>query len=789
MTARRIAALAATIMILFAAAACGTTTTQTTAAVPAEVVLDVNSVTLARGGAVRLGWTVAPATAAVTFVSSDETVAAVTAEGLVTGVAPGSATITVRSGDASDTCEVVVIGSYVLTAPKKSIYSLGDELSLRGGSIAVYDAHGTLIETVLLDPEMIVAWDADAAGEQIVVLSYAGIEIGFPVLVLSAKQAECRFDDFILLTEAPTSGERIEFAFTKADVDALLSAVDNVYDYAEIDLYAYVEAPSGDVKKVSAFWFQDYREVTLGTIVNRNNNLEGTVTVLPDDVAIVLGFVAENDPQYRLRYLTGETGAFSAEVYVKVDGAVVQTFEKTFDVSADPASDYRGTIIVDEGNGRHFAFSEGGTYVPVGQNVAWYTSKDRRYYDYAGWFGKMGDVGMNYARVWMAAWGFSIYWGDVYDYGPRQSAMKSLDATLDLAAENGIYVQLCILHHGMFSETVNPMWPNDENSWYTDKYGANPYAEYLDEPGEFFTSELGRSTFRNQLAYIVARWGYSDHIMAWELFNEVDWIEQYSAVAGNAWHGEMADHLKAIDPYGHLVTTSLKGESFLSSTFNVFKLASIDYVNVHSYGIYDHVETLPVRQKNAFLVFGKPILYDEVGYSGNGGAAQMAADPGNVTLHQELWGGMMGGGAGTGMNWWWESWIHPSDAYPVFAGAAAFAADMDLAGSRYGFLDAAGASVSSAACAILGYHLGDRAYAYVYDRSYDLATPVVANKNGVVLTIPGLDAGSYAIRAYDAETGAIMLSATLQVGAGGTLATTLPAFAADIAVAVERIAG
>ena len=42
----------------------------------------------------------------------------------------------------------------------------------------------------------------------------------------------------------------------------------------------------------------------------------------------------------------------------------------------------------------------------VGQNVAWYTSRDRRYYDYVSWFGRMGDVGMNYARVWMAAWGF-----------------------------------------------------------------------------------------------------------------------------------------------------------------------------------------------------------------------------------------------------------------------------------------------------------------------------------------------------------------------------------------------
>ncbi len=115
----------------------------------------------------------------------------------------------------------------------------------------------------------------------------------------------------------------------------------------------------------------------------------------------------------------------------------------------------------------------------------------------------------------MAAWGFSIFWDDVYDYDTRQGNMNSLDETLELAAENGIYVQLCLLHHGMFSAEVNPMWPNSTNSWYIDKYGANPYAELLANPGLFFTSDLGKMTFKNQLDYIVARWGYSDHILAW----------------------------------------------------------------------------------------------------------------------------------------------------------------------------------------------------------------------------------------------------------------------------------
>ncbi|MDP3130272.1 MAG: Ig-like domain-containing protein, partial [Bacillota bacterium] len=417
MSIKKFTLILCSILLVFAFAGCleTTTTTDLTTITETPITLELTpaSLRLAEGASAQLAWTVVPAGTAVVFTTSDETVAAVNAEGLVHAIGPGSAEITAVAGEAVATCDITVVGSYVLTAPNKTIYALGDELSLRGGSIAIFDAEGILLETVALSAAMITGWNPDLAGEQVVGVSYDGIAFGFPVLVLSVKQADCRFDDFIVLTAAPVSGEKIEFALTKADLEQLEGALENVYDYTEIDIYAYVTSPSGDVKKVSAFWYQEYRETSLGTAVNRNNNLEGNVTILSSDVAIVLGYMPENDPQYRLRYLTGETGAFTADLYVKVDGAVIQTFEKEFTVAADATSDYKGYVIVDETNLRHFAFSDGGSYIPVGQNVAWYTSRDRRYYDYVAWFDKMGDVGMNYARVWMAAWGFSIFWDDV----------------------------------------------------------------------------------------------------------------------------------------------------------------------------------------------------------------------------------------------------------------------------------------------------------------------------------------------------------------------------------------
>ncbi|MCK7487534.1 MAG: glycoside hydrolase family 5 protein [Bacillus subtilis] len=212
----------------------------------------------------------------------------------------------------------------------------------------------------------------------------------------------------------------------------------------------------------------------------------------------------------------------------------------------------------------------------------------------------MGEVGANYARVWLAAWGFSPFWDDVYNYDNRQSNLLGLDETLESAAENGIYIQLTLLHHGMFSALVNPMWPNNSNTWYTSKYGANPYADILTNPAQFFTADVAKDAFQDMLQYIVARYGYSDHLMAWEIFNEVDWVEGYAAISGAAWHKQMAEFIQAVDPYDHLVTTSVKGDSFTSSVYNVFRLAAIDYVNVHRYGISDHVATLPGRQTAGF---------------------------------------------------------------------------------------------------------------------------------------------------------------------------------------------
>ncbi len=785
-------------LLLFALLGCVEKTTTTTTTEAIILSLDKTNVLMAIDSTYQITYTLTGTpdsdNTVITFTSDDESIANVSALGQVQGISAGECDIKVAYSETIyQVLTVSVSSGHTIIAPTKTVYSLGDSLNLRGAALEIRDGLGQLVETISITSAMITKYDSTLTGSQIVEITYDDIVYGFEIYILSEKQSASMFADLVLLNESLQVGDKIEFMLTQADVVHFLELIDNVYDYQEISLTGLFTTPTNEVLKVNAFWFQEFEENITYTAVNSSRNLEGTVANTSDDYDLILNYVKTNQPQYRMRFLPETAGDYELELVVKVDGKIIQKFEKAFTVSESETT-YKGQLKVDESNNRHFMFESGESYIPVGQNVGWYTSLDRKYYDYRNWFDKMGAAGMNYARVWMAAWGFSIFWDDVYNYDDRQSNMTSLDNTLDIAKENGLYIQLCLLQHGMFSAQVNPMWPNSTNTWYTSKYGANPYAEYLTNSGQFFTSDLAKDSFKNQLDYIIARWGYSDNIMSFELFNEVDWIETYSAVSGTAWHQEMAAYIKANDPYGHMVTTSVKSDSFLSNVYKVFELDEIDYVNVHSYGIYNHLSTLPTKQNNGFEVFEKPIMYNEVGYSGNGGADQYLRDPNNVTLRQELWAGAMGGGGGTGMNWWWESWIEPYDAYDEFTGVASYLSRLDLVGTNYRVMtkndvDYHIASLSNTLCSYMGYIVDNRVYAYVYDTGFTLNTQEAVLKSNVTFTVPSVDSGTYQVSYYNTVSGALMSQSTFTHAISGNMTLTLPAFSIDVALIVEPING
>src|SRR6185503_2958117 len=100
----------------------------------------------------------------------------------------------------------------------------------------------------------------------------------------------------------------------------------------------------------------------------------------------------------------------------------------------------------------------------------------------------------------------------------------------------------------------------------TKYWPQNPYNVTNGGPcnvaNDFFTNPTAQWLYQKRLRYLIARYGYSQNLLAWELINEID--NNYSFLNSTdvaAWHGVMGGWLHTNDVFGHLVTTSLTGQS------------------------------------------------------------------------------------------------------------------------------------------------------------------------------------------------------------------------------------
>ena len=303
----------------------------------------------------------------------------------------------------------------------------------------------------------------------------------------------------------------------------------------------------------------------------------------------------------------------------------------------------RPAIGVDGSAPGQFVFATGERFVPVGANLAWADKRGVRFYDEA--FGAFSRAGLNWSRVWMAHWG-----GLNLDWLTDEMGRSPLDGTLDLrvadrwdklvtlAETKGIYLQIVLQHHGQYSSKVNPSW--NENPWNA----ANP-GGFLKTPAEFFTSPQAQRLTMQKYRTIVARWGYSPAVMAWELFNEVHWVdamrgETRDEAAVARWHTKMAAYIRSLDRYGHLVTTST--EDLQSPIY-----ADMDYFQPHLYAPNMLAGVRHLAAEPASL--SHPIFYGEVG-DDNMPLAEVEKKSG-VAIVPPVWAGLMGQGQYPSQPW------------------------------------------------------------------------------------------------------------------------------------------
>lgn len=322
-----------------------------------------------------------------------------------------------------------------------------------------------------------------------------------------------------------------------------------------------------------------------------------------------------------------------------VTSANLQPQEFTIDGKKMP-----GFIRRDAKDPRYFVYENGMPYYPIGCNAAWNSGK----VSVEAFLEEMGKSGQNWSRIWMNHWdNKNLDWIQDAKIPLGELSLtvaKRWDGIVETAERANVPLQMVFQHHGQYSEQVNPNW--GENPWNAKNGG------FLATPEEFFTSEKARRLTQAKYRYIIARWGYSPHVLAWELYNEVQFTntgrnKDFASIA--AWHKEMAAFIRKHDVHRHMVTTS--SDETITGLFDV-----MDYRQPHSYPS-DLVAT--VRSVGDQFAAGKaagsgndpkqPIFLGEIGPSGD-----LAADDGTA-LRQIVWGSLMTAAPGAAQYWTWDN--------------------------------------------------------------------------------------------------------------------------------------
>ncbi len=245
-----------------------------------------------------------------------------------------------------------------------------------------------------------------------------------------------------------------------------------------------------------------------------------------------------------------------------------------------------------------------------------------------------------------------------------QKTANRLDEIIRLTEEKGIYIMLTIDYHGIFKSFIDRWASNAE--WRTNPYNAANGGPCQSQE-DFFTNAEARKIYKNKLRYLVARWGYSTHLAVWEFWNEIDNVMEWQNVSATAianWHQEMADFLKQIDPYKHLISTSV---TYLEIS-GLWDIKNLDFTQHHNYGSTANMKANILKYVERFK---KPDVVGEFALGWKGPGKDYPVELYEGELHNGIWRGMFSPTPILPLTWWWE-WHYYQDHYYHFKMAADF---------------------------------------------------------------------------------------------------------------------
>jgi hypothetical protein len=251
----------------------------------------------------------------------------------------------------------------------------------------------------------------------------------------------------------------------------------------------------------------------------------------------------------------------------------------------------------------------------------------------------------------MCSWNLPLEWKKVSHtnkysntteyYNP--GGIERMERLVHIADSLGLYIMLTLDGGGSL---WNEFW-YDTGSSQTDKIN----------PADFFTLSSAQQKYKDKLRYIVARWGYSTSIAAFEFFNEID-NSAFTPSPGDSviisheaiieWHSEMSRYLHDIDPYHHIITTSI-------SHRDIMGMNMLPYIDINQKHIYKNTEALRSEILRYTKEYNKPYVIGESGFEWDWNIDFSTITAGlEYDYKRELWYGLFSPTPILPMSWWWE---------------------------------------------------------------------------------------------------------------------------------------
>jgi len=541
---------------------------------------------------------------------------------------------------------------------------------------------------------------------------------------------------------------------------------ENPYDPDVVDVTGQFLSPSGKRISVPGFYYQEYV---------RTQDADGNEKLVPT-----------SSPCWKVRFAPEEQGKWRCFVSVKDAVEELRSDEEAF--TAGPPVDPRGRVRISKTDPRFFEFENGQFFYPLAINMrdgGDQAGAQRGTYDFEDYFKAFVEHDISLVRTWMAAWWAGIEWSDRYDSrydGVGRYCQYNawrLDRTVDLAESLGLFLQLTFNSHGQVRrDKFDAEW---EYNPYSVKNGG-----FVASPAMFFTEPEVKRLFKQRYRYILARWGYSQKIMSWEFFNEVDLVEGYNPEEVAAFHRELAQYLRSIDPWKHLITTHIC--LYWSFGREVFSLPEIEYVQADHYWKRKNHEGLDTCY-NLRRIHEKPFVVIEYG--------PQTVELGGVTpsdwqreFRVGLWASNTLPSAIPAVFWYHKQW-REYELWRYQKGLEAFNAGEDRRGAGWERASWTSNQPGRIAGSVMIGKPGARLYLYNWDNmAYSRPEDVPADHrlHDVRLTVEGLADGAYRIEFWDPLAGRVAGGGEATV-TNGLLSFGLPNFAQELAVKVIPAAG